>query len=754
MLRNARLHRLKPINGLLNIARLHSGHRSQAMPVHHLRSFSADEENLRTLFDEPQSQLKKFESFDINAGFLMVPGLKGPTDLIDFSNKCLEKSHILLKRILTDGAEGKELNKIVKLLDVLSDTLCQAIDLSEFIRTSGVSPAFSRAAEQVYERMFEFMNILNTSEELYQLLLHIKNRPDIWNSLDNEEKMVADILLYDFEKSGVNRGHHTRKQFIELSNRIDNAGRDFVMNAYPEKDSITLPVSQLSGIDPSVQSKLPIKRGYATVPTTGPIAHHIMSTADNADTRRELWLADRKTSDRQVSRLETLLKTRAELAQTLGFQSYGEYQLRDKMAKSPRAVKRFLQNMAKAFRPLAVSELQTLAAATNAPGRIEAWDRDYYLHKMISQSNSRTSNMDLLSSYLSIGTVMVGLSKLFNSLYGIRLVPGSMQQFETWDDSVCRLDVISENDERIGMIYCDLFSNNFKSQGPAHFTIRCSRRILDDPIESDYGSRNPLSLSVSSSGELHQLPTIVLVCGFNKSPTGLTLLSFYETETLFHEMGHAVHSMLGQTNLHNVAGTRSATDFVELPSILMEHLVSAPAVLQSFARHHRTNKPPSLELINAFKARRTEHLANCETYTQIMMAQLDQIFHSECANDPAFDSCSIYFDLQCQMGLYKPVPENRWHTYFTHLFGYGATYYSYLLDRAIASKIYTHLFEKDPLSREAGEKFANEVLKWGGSRDPWECVAGALDSPELSNGDDSAMLEIGSFANSKTVSQV
>jgi mitochondrial intermediate peptidase len=82
---------------------------------------------------------------------------------------------------------------------------------------------------------------------------------------------------------------------------------------------------------------------------------------------------------------------------------------------------------------------------------------------------------------------------------------------------------------------------------------------------------------------------------------------------------------------------------------------------------------------------------------------------------------------------------------FTHLFSYGASYYSYLFDRAIASKIWKEVFEMDPLSREAGEKYIQEVLKWGGGRDGWECVAGILGRDDLRGGGDEAMEHVGEW---------
>jgi intermediate peptidase len=220
------------------------------------------------------------------------------------------------------------------------------------------------------------------------------------------------------------------------------------------------------------------------------------------------------------------------------------------------------------------------------------------------------------------------------------------------------------------------------------------------------------------------------------------LLTFSEVETLFHEMGHAIHSMLGRTKLHNVSGTRCMTDFVELPSVLMENFASSPEVLALYARHHETQEPLPYSLLNAYLYNRSLFKYSDLSH-QIKLSLLDQYMHDSRALQNAFDPHQIYYELESKFGLFEPHIDSQWHTYFGHLFGYGATYYCYLFDRAIADRIWCKLFSDNPLNRDAGEKFREEVLAWGGSRDPWQCVAGVLDEPDLNSGDEHAILQIG-----------
>lgn len=202
--------------------------------------------------------------------------------------------------------------------------------------------------------------------------------------------------------------------------------------------------------------------------------------------------------------------------------------------------------------------------------------------------------------------------------------------------------------------------------------------------------------------------------------------------------------MTARTEYHNISGTRCATDFVELPSVLMEHFCLAPSVLPLFARHYLTDAPLPVDLlrrhlepIQAFRAMGTSY--------QIMLSILDMVYHNQTRE---IDTTAISHDVFKEYSLFPALPPDSTvtpQTCFTHLFPYGASYYSYLFDRAIAAKVWKEVFESDPLSREAGEKYLQEVLKWGGGRDGWDCVAGVLGQDDLKGGGKEAMERVGQW---------
>ena len=510
------------------------------------------------------------------------------------------------------------------------------------------------------------------------------------------------------------------------------------------------------------------------LPTLSAAAAMALRTVQDPDARKIIYYASRTASGRSVGLLETLMRLRGELANLSGFESYGHLALRDRMmARTPEAVTRFLQALATNNGPRVRTETKSLMQrkVLEHPGAssLEPWDKEYYA-EAIRRSMMPTAQRhhDSLSSYFSLGVVMQGISRILTRLYGIKLVPRKTLAGETWHPDVRRLDVVSDTDGHIAVLYCDLFYRPDKSPNPAHFTLRCSREISDAELAEVGGHiaggeglprfDSPElaatdGMAYSRQGKVvKQLPTIALVCDFPQA-TGAksrpTLLSFFQLETLFHEMGHAVHSILARTSFQNVSGTRCATDLAELPSTLMEYFAADPAVLSIFARHYETDEPLPYELV-AEKLRQSRRFEASDTENQIILAMLDQELHSGRSLGGQFDSTAIYHDLQHRFGN-SPAdpPGTRWQGFFGHLSGYGSTYYSYLFDRVLAQRVWKVVFssgrDEASLQRHNGERLKEGLLKWGGGRDPWKCLADVLGDERLADGGEGAMALVGSW---------
>ncbi|KAF2835910.1 mitochondrial intermediate peptidase [Patellaria atrata CBS 101060] len=719
-----------------------------------------DDRILRQIFDSPNiwrdfTQTRKDPLSHKSAGLFQNRYLTRPDGFQQFAAVTLQKCRKIVDKVLAAST-----------IEALSDLLCRVIDLADFVRSTHPDSRMQHAASQAYGTMFEYMNVLNTTTGLNDQLKRAMAIPEIVNSWSEEEKVVAQILIKDFSKSAIDLPERDRQRFVELSNAITQVGTEFVDTMTPATEHLTIDSSKMRGMDPRVVKSL-MRWGKVVLPAIGMPAMMAMRQVEDPEIRRDIYMANRTASSGTISRLEELLMRRAELAKLSGYDSFAEMALSDKMAKSPEAVNQFLGALVKDNYQRVHNELQELlefkkadARNNNSPSQLNAWDRDYYTSRLLSTMHSKIRSPDFLSAYFSLGTVMQGLSRLFSRLYGIRLVPRETLPGETWNDDVRRLDIIDDTTGHIAVLYCDLFSRPGKSPNPAHFTIRCSREISQHEIEEAGTTSHPFAVPVEAAtdgmasalnpntGTIFQLPTIALICDFERSPSSShrpTLLNFREVQTLFHEMGHALHSMLGRTALQNVSGTRCATDFAELPSVLMEHFAAAPEVLALYARHWETDAPLPYRVIENRLAI-DRRMAGAETESQILLAMLDQAYHSPLPLSTDFDSTATYHDI---FEAYASIREPRgtaWQGFFGHLYGYGATYYSYLFDRAIAGRIWKDVFqrtERGAVERETGQRFRDEVLRWGGSRDGWRCVAGVLGDERLVEGGTEAMKEVG-----------
>ncbi|SCV72935.1 BQ2448_6860 [Microbotryum intermedium] len=755
---------------------------------------------LHQLFDVPLTSYTSCpSSTSTPTGLFLQPLLTTPSSLPLLAHRTTLRAQVLVQRICDPSTytqpqdlpqAEKAFLSMVKDLDRLSDLLCGVIDLAELVRNVHPEHEWSKKANQAYEGLCAYMNELNTHVGLYQGLksLHSLLPPSTPSKCPQlfAAYAVATPFLRDFEKSGIHLPSLQRTRFVDLSTEILQLGRRFLINAGEPRQGVKVGFNEVEqgfgkGFASRILGEEAEAKGYGIVDPISWEGRVLARQHPSSDLRKRIYLATHQAPDQShLNTLDDLLIKRGELARLVGRDSWGQTVLEDKMAQDPENVMGFLDALDAHNRPLAQKDLNKLQdvkrQVEGGAGRIEAWDRDFYSDLV----NERPSPIPDLSPFFSVGSCFSGLSKLFERIYGIRFEPEEMRQGEGWDPSVRKLRVVDDQEGEIGTIYCDLFAREGKQPGAAHYTVRCSRRVDDDRAQEDFGGKDFVDLptgervskaqaeqglldvpSVEWKGRegRYQQPIVVLVCAFGMEgewqTATRTCLQWHEVETLFHEMGHAIHSthplasslgftaMIGRTSYHNVSGTRCATDFVEFPSILMEHFITSPSVLDLFAHHPSSGRPIPRSILEQMLVDRSTFSA-LETTSQIMMAALDQRFHSTIVKQ----GFSSRHELDFVMKRYHVVPPPRnvqadWHLTFGHLFGYGATYYSYLFDRAIAAKVFGQKFAEDPLCRERGEELKMNVLRWGGGREPWEMIGGLVGEEEVMRGGKRGMVEVG-----------
>ncbi|XP_068173366.1 mitochondrial intermediate peptidase-like [Antennarius striatus] len=631
---------------------------------------------------------RRFNLSEKNKGLFGVPELNCPAGFQVATKKALRDMDRLLEKACScpPGVET------IDSFDQLSDGLCKVADLADFIKVAHPDPAFREAAEKSCIEIGTVVEKLNTNVELCQSLKKLLDNPDILAQLDPDTRRVAELFMFDFEISGIHLHDKLRKEAVALHVKLLDLNNEFLVGSHlPNRIARSVIPDHLHQQFGSEGSFIQVAGLHADSPDDllREIAYRVY-LYPNADL---------------MECLEELLKCRYKLAKLVGYESYGHRALKGTMAKTPETVVSFLQLLTDKLSDRTAKDFQMMRDMKKKlnPHNSELMPWDHPFLSGVLRAERYNIEPSLYSPYLSLGACMEGLNNLFSQLYGVALMSEHPGPGEVWCEDVRKLAVVHETDGLLGYIYCDFFQRSNKPHQDCHFTIRGGRRCQE-------------------TGQ-YQLPVVVLMLSLPQPTTRApTLLSPGMMENLFHEMGHAMHSMLGRTRYQHVTGTRCATDFAEVPSILMEYFATDYRVISQFARHYETGQP----LPESMVSRLCESKKVCgaaDTQLQVFYAVLDQVYHGKPQNRSTTD---ILKEMQQKFYGLPYTSNTAWQLRFSHLIGYGAKYYSYLMSRAVASMVWKQCFVQDPLNRDMGERYRREMLAHGGSKEPMLMVEGML----------------------------
>ena len=259
------------------------------------------------------------------------------------------------------------------------------------------------------------------------------------------------------------------------------------------------------------------------------------------------------------------------------------------MAESPETVINFLECLSERVLPLARQDVETLKKRAGME-EIGPWDVPM-LQKSVQDITSKRETQSL-KDWFPLDACIAGLGNIFKCLFGVAVEVASVKKGVVWHPFVFKFNFVDEDKNLLGCTYGDLIECDERHAADCHFTIRGGR-------EQSFAFLGSESI-VSTRHNGYQLPVITLCCSAEKplERNGHSLLSRHCVETLFHEMGHALHSMLGRACYQNVTGTR---DFAKVPSILIEFFLYDQRVISSFARHYESGMALPSSLLNAFQ---------------------------------------------------------------------------------------------------------------------------------------------------------
>ncbi|CAL5201115.1 unnamed protein product [Lathyrus oleraceus] len=642
-------------------------------------------------------------------GLYGIPHLKSPNGFQSFVDEAIQRSGELVSYISTKPSASE----IMRAMDEISDTVCSVVDSAELCRQTHPNREFVEEADKASMKINEYLHYLNTSHDIYDA---VKKAELECHMLSEETQRGVKSLRVDMERGGIHlcpeKLDRVNKLDIEISHLCRKYNENIIIDPgtvdiYPSSrfpKNLHHLVKPIYKSKPSLTrdllgSKDTLKEKGFRITTDSRTLDSVLQLSSDDEIRKMVYIRGNSVPHANVDVLQRLISARHEQAQIMGCGSYAELAVKPNLASSPKVVMSFLLEMSKMVQAKSTEELKLLSKfkrekCGQAGGDIRPWDEAYYTTMMKSSVYKLDSSV--VASYFSLSNCIEGLKVLVKSLFGvichkIPLAPG-----ESWDPQVLKLCLHHPNEGDLGYLYLDLYSRKGKYPGCAHFAIKGGRRIS----QTEY-----------------QLPIVALVCNFSgsRNPSAVRL-NHWEVETLFHEFGHALHSLLSRTDYQHFSGTRTVLDFAEIPSNLFEYYAWDYRVLKTFAKHYSTGDEIPQKLVESMLGAQNMFAAT-GLQRQIFYALVDQTLFGE-QPLPLGGSSSVVAELKRQHTNLEHVDGTHWESRFSHLLNYGAGYYSYLYAKCFAATIWKKVCKEDPLSPIAGSALRTKFLQHGGARDP------------------------------------
>ena len=528
--------------------------------------------------------------------------------------------------------------------------------------------------------------------------------------LTEEELTLLDNMYKDFVRSGALLSDSDKEKLKELNKQLGLLSIKFADNVLAETNSFKLVIDnkdQLAGLPEwvvagaSEEAAANGMEGKWVFTLAKPSLLPFLQYSDVRELREKIYKGyiNRGDNDNDNNNKEVIaqfLKLRLEKANLLGFDSFADLALDNRMANSPDKVYGLLNKIWASALPKAKEEAADMQKMMNAEGKgekLEAWDWWYYTEKI------RKAKYDLdeseLKPYFMVDNVRDGAFMIANKLWGLTFT--ELNDVPVYHPDVKAFEVKDKDGSHIGLFYVDYFPRAGKKVGAWMSSYRKQQKKDGENIR----------------------PIIVNVGNFSK-PVGDTpsLLTIDETETLFHEFGHGLHGLLSQCTYYNVSGTSVARDFVELPSQIMEHWATHPDVLKMYAKHYQTGEVIPDALIE--KMEKASNFNTGFTTTELVAAALlDMDFHTT-VDFTNFDSSDFEKATAKRLGLIDQITFRYRAPYFSHIFsgGYATGYYSYLWAEVLDADAFDAFIENGIFDQKTAALFRENVLERGGGADP------------------------------------
>ena len=543
-----------------------------------------------------------------------------------------------------------------------------------------------------------------TDRRLYERVKKVSEHSEC--SEDSEKRTLLDNTLKSFVRHGVSLEGEACERYKRNAEELSELQLRFGQNALADQNDWTLHLTDeadLEGLPVAVcdaareEAKNHGLEGWLFT-LAAPSYNPFMTYSARRDLREKMYRAYGSIGGRGNGHdnngvIRRIVELRAEQARLLGYDTYCDYVLEDRMVQSLSNLRRFMDDLKAAVLPAAKKDLADLSGVSGKSG-ISGWDISYLSEKLKQQRYDFDS--EALRPYFPLAAVREGIFGLYGRLYNLRFEEDKSIPVYHEDVKVYRVSQLPTAhyplSTELGLLYLDMHPRPSKRSGAWMTEFR-----------GQYGAIRP---------------QIQVVCNFSK-PTADTpsLLRFSEVETFMHEMGHAMHGMLSEVQYESLSGTNVKRDFVEMPSQVMENWCYEPEFLATFAHHYKTGEPLPTEYINKIRAAQN-HMAGWLCLRQLNLGFTDIAFHTMGTESGEWRAENI--EAAAMTNLLPRVPGCCTATNFSHIFGggYASGYYGYKWAEVLDADIFSRFKQDGIFNRDTAEAFRREILSRGGSEHP------------------------------------
>ena len=552
----------------------------------------------------------------------------------------------------------------------------------------------------------KFFNEIQLDENLYRSVKDYSESAEAKKLTGYKAKFVKETVE-DFERNGFALSEEKREVLKVINDKISDLSLFFQKNISSVDDVLIVEETDMGGLQEDYIKSHKTDDGKYKIDLSYPSYRPFMKYSKSDASRKELYKMFRnRAAAENLEILNKVLMLRKQMAELLGYKTYAEYRVEDRMAKSPLTVWDFENDLIDKVKEKAVLDYAELldikrsAVNDESVDVIQPYEASFYNNILLKEKYDLDQN--LVKEYFATDDVIDGLFQIAQFLFEVDFEEVSTPS--AWQDGVRFYNVI-QNGKVISHFYMDLYPRANKYSHAACFPM--------------------IGGKVTENG--YQKPVATLVCNFPPPTEDMpSLLSHSEVKTFFHEFGHVLHNVLTQTELSSHSGTSVARDFVEAPSQIFENWTWNYESLKLFARHYKTGEVLPIDLYEKMLAAKNVG-SGLATLQQIYYGLLDFTLHDKYDPTSTEPTTEIVKNLQNEITLYPFLDGTHMQASFGHLMGYAAGYYGYLWSKVYAQDMFSVFELNGVMDQSIGVRYRDIILARGGSKDELEMVVEFLD---------------------------